>query len=134
MTTTAQAAGKTRRPRPTGVTSTLLNLALLYAIVTWVPNPFARFFEAPANVYRNFTHLLAVTKSPRLNAAVKEALERDGKLDQRNMETLWPLYEKALPAGYPFPQEEAGPVDVERQRLMELVAPRPLADAQGASG
>lgn len=131
MTPAIQGAAKANRPRPTSFTSILLYLVLLYAVVTWLPNPFARFFEAPANVYRNFTHLLTVTDSPRLKAAVKAALERDGKLDQRNMETLWPIYERALPAGYTFLQEEPGPLDVERQRLMRLVAAKPLADGPG---
>ena len=125
-------SAKTKGPRPARFTSILLYLVLLYTAATWLPNPFGHFFEEPPNVYRNFTHLLTVAESPRLKAAVKEALERDGKLDQSNMRTIWPIYEQALPVGYTFPAEEPGSLDIERQRLMGTVGAKKPAGEKGS--
>lgn len=108
----------------------ILMIALSVGVVLGkVPNPLDRYFEIAPSMYRTLAAVVVASKSVPLELALKDALDKDGKLTQANMEPIWRIYEGAIPDGFTFPAQGAKAVEVERQALISLVGARPKRSA-----
>lgn len=102
-----------------------LGLLLVALLMGNLPNPLERFFEIGPSMYRTLGQVVIRSESARLKSAIKSALDADGKLTQANMAGIWPVYMKDIPVGMALPVDGAGAIEVERERLIKLVAARP---------
>ncbi|MFK4706186.1 hypothetical protein ABIC83_003025 [Roseateles asaccharophilus] len=103
---------------------------VLFAVLLFtdrIPNPLERYFEIGPGLYHTLGRAVDASRNHRLQFALKEALEKDGKLTQHNMRPIWPVYMDALPDGFVLNQGGEKDRDTERRLLIEKVGATPAA-------
>jgi hypothetical protein len=112
-----------------GISGLLFGLFIAAAVFGWIPNPLERYWEAGPGIYHEYGKVYLATSSTRYKEALKDVLDRDGRLTQGNMKPLWRLYEDAMPNGYELGTGDGdNDVATERQGLIALVGAHPKTE------